>query len=543
MSLYKPGSPLEYDVRVTAPTMAAFHRSNAGIRGVLGPYGSGKSVGMCMEIFRRASEQRAGADGVRRSVWAIVRNTYSQLKTTTVKTWRECIPTSWCPMTYGSPFRGVLQLPLDDGTRIECEVLFFSMDREKDVRKVLSLELTGVWVNEARELLLTLVHALAGRCGRYPAKDDGGPSWTGVIMDTNMPDDEHWLYRFAEKGAWRTEFTELQNNPAWMREQLLVYLGGGKDAEVIADRTIAQLADTTIDEGFRAEQHEWKFWRQPGGLVRSPDGKGYLPNPAAENIQHLSEGYGYYLKKLAGRSLEYIKTNYLAEYGSTFEGRPVYEPYWNEARHVSKAPIEIVRELPFYLFWDFALHPACVVAQLLPTGQLRVLRELWHEHAGVKQFAQEMVMPMLAADFSGMRLAGAWGDPTGNTGSQADIEVNAFAMLESLGLPALPAPTNLFPPRRDAVLEFLRRVGGFLLDLNCRLFRKGFNGGYRYSRIQCVGEERYQEKPVKDKHSHIQDALQAGCLGLLGADRVARETARRVVPPPLDARLVWDSIT
>ena len=66
MSLYKPGSPLEYDVRVSAPTMAAFHRSNAGIRGVLGPYGSGKSVGMCMEIFVRSSQQRAGGDGVRR---------------------------------------------------------------------------------------------------------------------------------------------------------------------------------------------------------------------------------------------------------------------------------------------------------------------------------------------------------------------------------------------------------------------------------------------------------------------------------------------
>ena len=30
------------------------------------------------------------------------------------------------------------------------------------------------------------------RVGRYPSMRDGGPSWYGVIADTNAPDSEHW---------------------------------------------------------------------------------------------------------------------------------------------------------------------------------------------------------------------------------------------------------------------------------------------------------------------------------------------------------------
>ena len=34
------------------------------------------------------------------------------------------------------------------------------------------------------------------RVGRYPSKEDGGPTWRGVILDTNPPDDDHYIYRF-----------------------------------------------------------------------------------------------------------------------------------------------------------------------------------------------------------------------------------------------------------------------------------------------------------------------------------------------------------
>ena len=75
---------------------------------------------------------------------------------------------------------------------MELEVIFLALDRPEDVKKLLSLELTGVWINEAREIPKSIVDACTMRVGRIPSMRDGGPTWYGVIADTNPPDTDHW---------------------------------------------------------------------------------------------------------------------------------------------------------------------------------------------------------------------------------------------------------------------------------------------------------------------------------------------------------------
>ncbi|PHV09769.1 hypothetical protein, partial [Chitinimonas sp. BJB300] len=71
-----------------------------------------------------------------------------------------------------------------------------------------------------------------------------------------------------------------------------------------------------------------------------------------------------------------------------------------------------------------------------------------------------------------------------------------------------------------AVESFLvRMVDGepaLLLDPSCKTLRKGFNGGYQLRKMQVAGEERYTEKPDKNRFSHPHDALQYVALGHLG---------------------------
>jgi len=175
------------------PTVGRFMLDQSFMRGLMGPVGSGKSSGCCVEIGRRAAEQKPGPDGIRRSRWAVVRNTYRELMDTTVKTWL-----SWWPEeVYGKldTQNMVHHLRMGD---VDCEVLFRALDGPQDVKKLLSLEVTGIWFNEAREIAKALVDAATGRVGRFPAKKDGGPSWFGVIMDTNPPDTDHWWYRSFE---------------------------------------------------------------------------------------------------------------------------------------------------------------------------------------------------------------------------------------------------------------------------------------------------------------------------------------------------------
>lgn len=218
-------------------TLSGFHRSDAFVRAIMGPIGSGKSVACCAEIMRRACQQDA-FNGVRKSRWAIIRNTYRELVDTTTKTFFD-----WFPQDLGTfktaDMTWVFSQALPDGTRVELEVLFRALDRPDDIKKLLSLELTGGWINEAREVPKQVLDMLQGRVGRYPSKRDGGASWFGIIMDTNPPDSDHWWYRLFEEdkadnfALWKQpsglspEAENIANLPPGYYENILA----GKDRE------------------------------------------------------------------------------------------------------------------------------------------------------------------------------------------------------------------------------------------------------------------------------------------------------------------------
>ena len=63
------------------PTLRRFALCNDRIRLVIGPFGSGKSSACVIEIISRAHQQKPGPDGIRRSRWAVVRNSYVALWT------------------------------------------------------------------------------------------------------------------------------------------------------------------------------------------------------------------------------------------------------------------------------------------------------------------------------------------------------------------------------------------------------------------------------------------------------------------------------
>lgn len=168
--------------------------SDAFVRGIRGPFGSGKSTVCVMEIMRRAQLQPQGNDGRRRSRWAVIRNTYPELQTTTIKTWHQWFPTSlghW--QSEGPPTHKITAGDMD------LEVIFLALDRPKDVAKLLSMELTGAWINEAREVPKAVLDGLTGRVGRFPSAMMGGRGWSGILMDTNPPDTDHWWYKLAEE--------------------------------------------------------------------------------------------------------------------------------------------------------------------------------------------------------------------------------------------------------------------------------------------------------------------------------------------------------
>jgi len=298
---------------IAPPTLVRFHASNAKFRGVMGPVGSGKSTGMCVEIMRRAHEMPHDANGKRRSRWCVVRNTYRELMDTTIKTWLEWFPEDHVGLFNRSDMTHFITKSLPDGTKMELVVLFRALDRPQHARKVLSLELSGAWFNEAREIPKVIIDAMDDRVGRFPRTQEVRDFWHGTIMDTNPPDTDHWWHKL-----------DMETAP----EDL---------------------------EG-------WEFFTQPGGIIELPDGT-FVPNPQAENIAHLP--VGYYTKKLAGKAKDHIRIYYCSRYGFVQDGKPVIHEYRDEM-HTAREELKPLRGLPLIIGIDFGLTPAGIVMQRLP---------------------------------------------------------------------------------------------------------------------------------------------------------------------------------
>ena len=74
------------------------------------------------------------------------------------------------------------------------------------------------------------------------------------------------------------------------------------------------------------------------------------------------------------------------------------------------------------------------------------------------------------------------------------------------------------------------------MDTKCINLKKGFNGGYHYRRLQTSGD-RYDEKPLKNRYSHVHDALQYLMMGA-GEGRTilsGKQTQKTVI-----AKREWD---
>lgn len=471
------------------PTLGMFHRSDAFIRGIRGPFGSGKSVACVAEIAMRGIQQEPDRRGVRRTRWAAVRATYPELRATTIDTFLAWFGAEVVHMNWTPPISGTVKLDLQDGTTLEIVVFFVSCDRPSDADKLKSWDLTGVWLNEASELDKSVLDMATSRVGRFPLKKDGAPfTWAGVIMDTNSMDDDHWWY---------------------------ILDCGSTDPEEEAERqkTMESLREALERIGWKRELIE--FFDQPAALIE--EAGGYRPNPLAENVRHQPMGMAYWLQLAAGKDKDWIAIHILNQYGKVIDGKPVY-PEYNDQMHGVKRSLYPIAGKPITLGLDFGLSPAAIPMQYTPRGQLLVFGELCAKDRsmGLKQFLRDALRPYLADRFGTSALYKVKCDPAGKERAQGDDTVTCFQILSGDSWDYEGAKTNSFIARREAVGWFLGHVvegqPALLMDESCKMLRKGFRGGYHYRRVQVSGEARYQDEPYKNKYSHPHDALQYGCL-------------------------------
>lgn len=444
---------------------------------IMGPLGSGKTYGSCMRVFGQMCEQAPNANGVRKSRWVAVRNTYPDLNGTTIKDWCDLYHNE--DMMLGKfnkdfPPTHHLDFDMDDGTRVKAELVFMALDRPDSVKKLRGLQATGFWLNEVKELAKPIVDMCDGRHGRYPSASDGGPSWHGMIGDTNAPDDDHWYYELAE------------------------------------------------------EKHpdEWRFLRQPGGVIEKVVGDGkyrkvsFEPNPNAENLNNLPDGY--YIKQVQGKADDWIRINLANKYGTVATGYPIYQGHWEDAIHInSLKTLPMKKHGKLLMGFDFGRTPALIMGQLLPNGKLRVIREFISENMGIRSFMKD-VLPILRRDYPAFKRSDyeAYCDPSGLAKSGNDENSPIEILNMEFNIKAYGTTSNKPENRWESVNYFLdNEIDGhpaFEMSAVCKVLRKGFNGGYQLRRIQVAGDARFTSVADKNKFSHPHDALQYLAQGAQG---------------------------
>jgi hypothetical protein len=485
-------------MKFTGPIGEAFLNDKRMITGIMGPVGSAKTTKCVAKMVKSAMWQQPGPDGIHRAKWAVIRDTYPQLKKTVLATWLR-----WFPKTLGdwngeAPFEHTIAITVFAGVRkyvIELTVIFAAIgeNRAEDVMR--GWEVTGIWLNEG-DLVAYEVFAFAiTRVGRFPSSAQGGCQWRGVMIDMNAPDIENWTYG------------------------------------VLVDQDLG--FDKALESELRAELGEMfgvGFHVQPGGRSKDP-----LP----ENIENLPPGY--YAQQIMALSKRpwLIRRMVDNEFGPVRNGQPVFTEYRDDL-HCAPKKLEPVKGLPITIVADAGLTPAAVFSQRDHRGQIRILGEVV-----VFADSEEEDLEQLGATEFG-RMCGryfldqfpdsdpndiAYCDPAGTAGERSTGADPSWRQNFQRGLRELlgpnirvkPAPTrgNRLDERLQAVrTPMLRLVEGgqpgyVICPVRCRILRRGFKGKYVIARTHLAnGMGRFQDAPVKNDESHVQDANQYACLAL-----------------------------
>ncbi len=463
-----------------SPTVQQFIKSPAFIRAIMGPFGSGKSVGCVMTLMKMAMDQPVDDTGKRRTRFVIIRNTAPQLRDTTIKTVHEWVP----PGIAGRWMKSERSFHLRFGD-VESEWMFRALDDPDDVANLLGIEVTSAWVNEYREIDAQVFAGLLGRLGRFPARKFV-PPWYGVLMDSNPPDEGDFWYNFFEEDL---------------------------PPEMLQYKAMMESVGRPLIEHFK----------QPGGL-----------SPEAENIENLPPHY-YQTMLIGGHNEDYIRKHVHGEYGRSREGQPVY-PNFVYDFHVAKSPLIANPHEPLAIGMDFGLTPAAVFYQQV-RGKWLVYDELvTKDPMGLEQFVERRLLPHLARVFPDCKEYLSWNDPAGTQRSQAD-ETTCFQILKQYGFHPRGGPQDLTTRIGSITRALTRQIDGgpgLLIDPRCKTIVNGMRGKYRFRRKKTDAQD-WAPVPDKNFESHIMNALEYG----IGAYEGPALKSAANKPRPWQANRQW----
>ena len=450
---------IQIDWTSPGSTIDRYMASTALVQAIMGPIGAGKtSAGLIKSVVLSQRQSQSTRDGVRRFKLCVVHKTYRRLWASIIPSWWKWMPQTVGEWTgaQGQPATHKINFLLPDQTKVELIVDFIAIGDNAAEDVLRGYEPTAFLLVEADLLDQEVLIYAIGRAGRFPGMNEGGPSWSGVLLDFNAPDTDSYLY------------------------ELLV---------------------ENLPDG-------WEFFRQPS--ARSPQ---------AENLPNLPPGYyqrqiagqpDWYVRRMIDNEFGYSRDGkpIYPEYNDAIHfASGGLEP-------IPGLPLILGADAggtPAATIWQRAPDGQWRGLDELTTADGEV--------TGPTRFSG-MLKRLLRERYESYQISGWVDPSALFGGDKDSKDDQAWCSIVSsrTRIRLRAAPTNNPSPRIEALrLPMTRMIDGhkpgLIIGPRMKVFRKGLLSGYRLKKIRGASG-RYDDKPEKNEFSHV---VEAGQYGLLGA--------------------------
>ena len=486
-------------------TQEKFVRSKVLENCFMGPRGEGKTDGGIMAMTYHASLQ----DKKYRPIpWAIVRDTWKNLERTTYRSFM--YPTN--PKSLAYQLRGRIierdggrQLKLVDGKGNPIWVAFlFGMDTPDDLNQLLSMQLGGMWVEEAAPAM----------------QEDIGKGISEEVWTLGITSLRHTIMS-EEASNFLTEWKgkEKLMTPSDLKEGILK----GCYTRTPYGDIVPRIRRAQITMNYPSEDHwTWvRFFEEDDDnrkLYRIPRGENEnIDAQYRESMESSLKGREDLLDRLVlGRPAHVqLGVQVTPEYHDSLNGGP-----W----HRSNNDLEPMVNLPVYRFWDGDLHPACFFAQITPRGKFMGLDTLRSNATGMgmKQFIDQQVKPLIQNRYSKIKKWRDLGDPTLRDRDPSDSSKTAAQMIERELGTTYEGGVLRWEPRKEALKELLTRTLSdgeptFVLSKHEKFMHRALSGGWHYNKSSSGNVS--NEPDNNDINSHPAAALSHGIAKIFKYER------------------------
>lgn len=490
----------------------------------MGPRGEGKTDAGIMAMTYHASIQ----DKRYRPIpWAIVRDTWKNLERTTYRSFM--YPTN--PESLAYQLRGRIR-ERDGGRQLKLvdrkgnaiwNAFLFGMDTPDDLNQVLSMQLGGLWLEEAAPAM----------------QEDIGSGIQEEVWSLGITSLRHTLMTDRAIDFLKEWGPHLQRmSPREIKEGLLLgALTQTPYGDVVPRNRRAQLT-----MNYPSEDHwTWVRFYDEGGrdraLFRIPKGENiHIDDQYRQNMASSLRGRQDLLDRLVeGRPAHVqIGVSVTPEYHETFNGGP-----WHRSDH----NFDPMPNVPVMRFWDGDLHPSCFFGQITPRGKFIGLDTLRSSETGegMKQFVETQVKPLIANRYSQVTKWRDLGDPTLNDRDPSDSDLTAAKIIEKELNTSYEGGVLRWGPRKEALKDILTRTLAngepmFTLSKHEKLMHRSLSGGWHYNK-SSTGKVS-DEPDNTDINSHPPSGFSHGLAKIFKYERESRIK----LPPPRKNIAVGSSV-